>query len=230
MALRPIFIPAPTGHPFVIRTNVEFQWFPGMSAAQKKRSIASLHLAAARQFGVNRILEISSKSDRKIGVELSAFNLSIPMGRRGARLCVECAYQGSKVFEYGGPYSEIYRLTAREAKRDERLRTSGKLVGFRFFNTEWPLEPPTAFYNWLYINTLVRNVRLAERVLLYSAFTDIEFNPSRSINCQANSAALFVALNLQGLLDHALISRDEFISLVQADHAMERSLVNQTLL
>lgn len=217
MATRPIFIPTTTARPLVQRKDVEFEWFPGMSASQKKRSIGSMHRAAVEVYGVERILEISSKSEDDLGIALSAFNLTFPIGEGGRRLSVECAYQGSKVFEQGGPYTDIYSLTAREAKRDERLHTSGQLIGFRFFNREWPLEPPTAFYDWLYINTLLLNIELIEQLEGYSAFTDIEFNPQRSVNCQANSVALFVALKRRNLLDDAMNSQDSFITIIQQD-------------
>ena len=36
--------------------------------------------------------------------------------------------------------------------------------------------------------------------MAYDAFTDIEFNPDKSLNCQARAAAMFVALNREGLI------------------------------
>ena len=45
----------------------------------------------------------------------------------------------------------------------------------------------------------------------YAGFTDIEFNPRRSINCQARSAALFLSLMKRGALDAALQSPSSFI-------------------
>jgi hypothetical protein len=39
---------------------------------------------------------------------------------------------------------------------------------------------------------------------VYAGFTDIEFNPQRSINCQARSAALFLSLMKRGDLESAL--------------------------
>ena len=45
----------------------------------------------------------------------------------------------------------------------------------------------------------------------YAGFTDVEFNPHRSINCQARSAALFLSLMKRGDLENALHSPDEFI-------------------
>lgn len=100
-----------------------------------------------------------------------------------------------------------------DAKRDERLRSSGSLTKFSFFGTDWALEPKTAFYDWLYINALLKNPDLVGRVTDRDAFSDIEFNPERSINCQARSVALFCALFHNNKLDFALESRANFLSL-----------------
>ena len=54
--------------------------------------------------------------------------------------------------------------------------------------------------DWLYINALHKHQELAEQVLTYRAFSDIAFNPDRSINCQAYAAALYVSLHDRGLL------------------------------
>ena len=66
----------------------------------------------------------------------------------------ECAYQGSKVFENGGPYHELYLVSSQEAKTDDRLRNSGALVAFNFCGESFPIEPKTAFYDWLYMTAL----------------------------------------------------------------------------
>ena len=104
--------------------------------------------------------------------------------------------------------------SSREAKKDERLRSSGRLTGFRFFGTDWGLEPLTAFYDWLYINALKKQPSVTERLLEYSAFTDIEFNPERSINCQAYSVALYISLHRRGLLEEATSSKEAFLRTV----------------
>jgi hypothetical protein len=57
------------------------------------------------------------------------------------------------------------------------------------------------FYDWLYVNALKQNPQLHEEVMQYQAFTDIEFNPKKSIQAPAYSLALFVALNKRELLD-----------------------------
>lgn len=214
MAARPLFIPSTNGDTLVRTTHVEFQWFPGLAASQKQKSVDSLHSIARQLSGVRSVLEVSSKSRDPLGIALSAFNLSITTVKLGRTFSVECAFQGSKVFEQGGPYLDIFGKTSREAKKDERLRSSGRLTGFSFFGVAWGLEPQTAFYDWLYINALKKKPDLAEQALNYSAFTDIEFNPERSINCQAYSLALFISLHQRGLLDKATSSKEDFLRVV----------------
>ena len=53
-----------------------------------------------------------------------------------------------------------------------------------------------------------------EHMLGYDAFTDIEFNPQKSINCQAEAAAVYVSLRKQGLLEEALKNKDSFKEIV----------------
>lgn len=212
MATRPIFIPCTTS-PFVDTRDVDFHFHPGFSIQQKQRSIQSLH-EAAREQGVERPLEISSKSPVRLGVQLSAFNLHIITEELGS-MPVEVAFQGSKVFEHGGPYVDLYRQTPRDAKRDPRLRDSGELTSFEWEGRTWALQPTTAFYDWLYLTALHQNSeQYAEEVatiLEYDGFTDIEFNPRKSLNCQARSAALYVGLHSAGLLYEALQSPETFV-------------------
>jgi len=83
----------------------------------------------------------------------------------------------------------MYGLSGRQIKRDDRLKSSGRLKGFDFQGEAWGLEPKTAFYNWLYVNALSQHPELAAEVTRYAAFSDIEFNATKSINCQARSVA-----------------------------------------
>ena len=66
------------------------------------------------------------------------------------------------------------------------------------------------FYDWLYINSLNRNKKLSLEILNYNAFTDIEFNHKKSINCQARSAAIFVSLCKKGILEETIQDKDKF--------------------
>jgi hypothetical protein len=189
---------------------VEFTWHPGLSKSQKQRSIASLHKAARPEHGLQYLLEISSKSEHEHGRMLSAFSLELARenGRRGS---VETVFQGSKVFEQGGPFTDLYDVTSKAAKTDERLQTSGRLVGFRFDDLDWPLDPKTAFYDWLYLNAVHQQPDLADYIHRFDGFTDIEFNPKMSINCQAYSAALYASLSRRGVLESAIRTPKAFL-------------------
>ena len=108
MAKRPIFIPKFSGNSLTASIPVEFTWHPGLSKTQKQKSIRSLHESAADSRGIQKILEISSKSEDPSGVSLSAFNLSC-VSPAGGEASVEVLFQGSKVFSNGGPYTDIYK-------------------------------------------------------------------------------------------------------------------------
>ncbi len=215
MAKRPIFTPSLNGKLLVWTHHVEFEWFPGMAMSQSRKSIASLHAAARKQIDVSDVLEISSKSPTELGVALSAFNLMIRTVKHEREFSLECAYQASKVFEHGGPFVDLLNAKSIEAKRDPRLNQNGRLTKFRFFGMDWDLQPRTAFYDWLYINALHKRPDLAKQVLTYRAFSDIAFNPERSINCQAYAAALYVSLYERGLLtDEVLKNQQAYLSVI----------------
>jgi hypothetical protein len=144
-----------------------------------------------------------------MGQHLSAFHLKVRAGDR--EIPLECAFQGSKVFEGGGPFRGLYSADAKTAKRDPRLHASGRLVAFDFLGMRFPIEPKTAFYDWLYIGALYPHRDWLSRLHRYAAFSDIEFNPERSINCQARSCALFVSLIAHGLLDRSIDSPSTFL-------------------
>lgn len=206
MATRPVFCPV-EGSVKVV--DIDFQWHAGLAASQKKKSIQSLHQEANKQ-GIRNILEISTKSEEKLGRDLSAFNLKIDIPNRG-KFYLESAYQGSKKFIAGGPYEDIYHLSALEAKTDPRLKNSGPISCFQFEGEEWPLNPLEGFYSWIYINAIIQNRENFRNLINYSGFTDIEFNPKKSVNCQAYSAALYVCLVNQGLLEEVTSNKKNFI-------------------
>jgi hypothetical protein len=220
MAERPIFIPAPDLTGLVKEIMCELVWNPGFAPVQKEKNVRALHDAAAAA-GYSPLLEISTKSKRKLGRHLSAFHLKVK-SRLYGEIPMESAFQGSKVFEKGGPYTEIYSLDAKSAKRDPRLTKSGRLVEFKFDDTLFPLEPKTSFYDWLYIISIFPHRDWLTRLNRYAGFTDIEFNPQRSINCQARSCALFVALMTKNLLESAVQSPESFRKIL-LDHSYRPS-------
>lgn len=73
----------------------------------------------------------------------------------------------------------------------------------------------------MYINTLHLNKELAEKIMEYDAFTDIAFNPQKSINCQAEAAAIYVSIKKQGLLEEALKDKENFRKIVYPDYTDE---------
>lgn len=230
MAKRPIFIPK-TDSVGVDETLIDFKWFSGFAASQKKKSIESMH-SAARACGFQNLLEISSKSEDSLGVALSAFNLLITTKKRNRTFSVECAFQSSKVFQGGGPYLDLLDGDSLSAKKDIRLKSSGNLVSFRFFSQEFPIEPRTFFYDWIYINALLQNENLANSVSKFNAFTDIEFNPEKSINCQAHSISLYISLIKNGVLKEAMSSPDNFLLFTKEhyDEQLRKVAVQQKMI
>ena len=215
MAKRPIFTPDFSGFPYVDAIDIEFKWHPGFAKSQMQKSIASLHDAAEKLKKISPILEISGKSTSELGNSLSAFKLLLKTPD-GQTMSVECAYQGSKVFENGGPYHELYSASSRDAKMDERLRNSGELIGFNFCGENFPIEPKTAFYDWLYMTALCqKKTDFVKELEAFQGFSDIVFNPNRSLNCQARAAALFVALSKKDLIDEQILQdRDRYLVLI----------------
>jgi len=216
MASRPVFIPSELGPPWVHTQAVEFQWFPGFSLHQKQRNVAALHAAAVASGVASSLSEISSKSTTQAGRNLSAFRLRLPESMGGFR--VENAFQAGKAFVRGGPFEDLLQVEPRDARRDERLRNSGSLVHFAFLGERWPLRPTTAFYDWLYCHALRMNPGLADGLVGRDGFTDIEFNPKKSLNCQAGAAALFVALRRGGRLEQALSGQAAFLAAAYAQN------------
>ena len=209
MAVRPAFFPL-LGVAGVDDTRTfEFTWSPGLSFAQKQRNVRALHMSIEKNFPSCRILEVSSKSTESLGVSLSAFNLSFPTDR--GEMSVETAFQASKVFEKEGPFSELYGKDPRAVRDYVRALNAGKLIGFEIDGERWELYPTRAFYDWVYIRALSRNPCLAAKVCEYDCFTDIEFNPRKSLNCQAYAVALYLSFRATNVLDEALESRSAFL-------------------
>ncbi|MGP0076216.1 MAG: DUF6977 family protein [Bryobacteraceae bacterium] len=212
MAERPIFIPAPEDDALVREMFLPIKWHSGFALVQKEKNIEELHQAAKGR-GYWPLLEISSKSKSERGRHMSAFYMTAATREHG-RIKLELAFQGSKVFERGGPFTDLYLKGDKEigeAKRDPRLKESGALTGFRFEGMDFPLEPKTTFYDWLYCSFLIEYRDWAVKLYDYAGFTDVEFNPHRSINCQARSAALFLSLMKRRQLDEATKSPLDFI-------------------
>lgn len=198
-AVRKVFIPLKEGNNLVEVKEVDFTWHKGMSLQVRQRSVKSFHEEIINKNIAKRPLEISSKSLDKTGIELSAFNLS---GKKNEKVfTVETVFQSSKVFkgDNNSPYRFLLYKTSKTAKKCPE--TKNKIIShFKYIDdTIWDTEPKTAFYDWVYINILIRfNPELAHSIMDYDAFTDIEFNHKKSLNSQAYSVALYKALKMRG--------------------------------
>ena len=197
MATRPFFIPGQDKEELVRTNSVEFTWFSGFAKSQKQKSILSFHESISRDFKLDKILEISTKSENKLGIQLSAFNLRIKF--KDKEYFLESVFQGSKIFTDQGPNEDIYEKSSIDAKKDERIKRSD-LKEFSFFGEIFSLE--FDFYSWVYFIALNQNKKLKTGILNYEAFTDIEFNPEKSLNCQAYSAALYSSMVKNKILDN----------------------------
>ena len=203
MITRPVYIPTDSP-PYFAREDYQIPY------GTPEQMIAALHQAFQQRHPGAKVLEISSKSDRPEGKALSAFNLPYTTDD-GRKTTVEGAFQAGKMF---GDGSQIGFLPPAEAKRAarERMKAGGGLRGFRLGGQDYPLDPPTAFYDWIYTNALAQSPRLGRNVLDggYTAFTDIMFDPQRSKNCQAEAVARFAAMSANGTLEENMRDFDSF--------------------
>lgn len=220
MARRPIFIPGGTSGPLYSAESIAFQWFPGMSASQKQKSMNSLH-SSARARGFNDLLEVSTKSESELGRRLSAFRLEVDILNHKAT--IECIFQGSKVFERGGPFSHLFNVRPIEAKRYFKSVKMGKIVGFEINGNKFSNYPMHAFYDWLFIRSLHKHeAYLSEHILKYDAFTDIEFNPEKSVNTQARTMAIIASLIRRKMMSDAATDFNLYRKILMDAHLPHR--------
>ncbi len=202
---------ASTEAPFYAIKRVTFDGVSGFAKSRAQENVKRLHESAKRSFKLADVLEVSSASPDDLGVALSAFNLKNAQGDT-----VEALFQASKKFAHGGPYTDLLGAKRGKAKKDERLQNSGALVGFvgPYSGREYPLKPATAYYDFLYIRTLLENGALCQEIIdrQLSAFSDIWFNPEHSLNCQAEACAIFAVLMKVG--KEVPADFDQFVALI----------------
>ncbi len=203
MAKRPAFY---SYNGKIVSKEYSFEWFSGFAVSQKQKSIESLHNAILKTDPFANPLEVSTKSKEELGKKLSAFHLKL----NGYTL--ENIFQSAKVFERGGPYLDLLDVLPKEAKQDERLQHSGNLKAFRYQGEDFPLTPKTVFYDYIYIAAVKSSLTAEEiqTILNYNYFTDIVFNPAKSINTQARTVSI-IKLILEEYGHLPEFSKDEFL-------------------
>ena len=157
------------------------------------------HALARTAAEKDEVLEISSKSNSPLGRSLSAMNLRIP-GHKMRPL--ENVYQAAK--DYGsGPDPTIEELAngfkAKQAARERHARETAagnRLTGFTVDGHHWPAASGTACYDHLWAQGAVGRYGQNLQALLkdYRGYSDMYFQPSRGLACQAAAAASTVVL------------------------------------
>jgi len=174
----------------------------------------------------SKVLEVSTRSNVRLGRALSAFNLQY----KGTRL--ECFYQASKVYEkkLSGGETEVvlaeYEISPYKAKlrANSYKKLYGNHIGYlvtdvlRQGESKVPLNPPFYLYDVMYAQALFSNLftllktsdadmRVDKintffiKLNKYEGFTDMYQSKSATGNCQARSLALVCALHKYGLLE-----------------------------
>ncbi len=225
MAHRPIFVSGDKKGALFEEISLQFHWHSGMAPSQKKKNVTELHSEASDR-GFKSVLEISTKSNLELGRKLSAFTLDVELS--GIKSKIECIYQASKVFEKGGPFPELAFAAPIQAKRFFKDKDLGLIKSFRFADQAYENLPHHAFYDWLFLRALTPHEDyLKNKLDMFDAFSDIEFNPSKSINTQARSVAIIKTLILRGQIRKCHESFDYFRShliKIEKKHAPQLSM------
>ena len=207
---------------FVDNTNVfeeriiTFTYIKGMAFSQKQKNVLSFHSSIQKLHPDLKILEVSTKSQNKIGVSLSAFNLKLD------GYPIESIFQSSKVFADGVQFEFLKTYHPKEAKQYIANVGAGPLICFRYNSTEFPLEPKSMFYDYMYIKALRQTPDISNNLKEYDIFTDIEFNEKKQINCQARACAIYSYLLRTDSVDYYLSSRDIFEKLYQKEETTQQ--------
>ena len=230
MAERPLYIPIEEP-PFFKVQSIAFKWFPGYSVTQKQKSIESLHQNACSQIEpIENPLEISSKSTEQLGHQLSAFHL--PAYSKEERYqdppcSLETMFQTSKVFGEDVHCIDLLGNDHRAVRKQIRERENQGLKCFRLEDVDWPLDPRGAFYNFIYLRSFNERKDLHADILRHDGFTDIEFNPRKSINCQAEAVSVFVGLSEAGhSLDEVCANKESFLETVYPSKPAQETKVD----
>lgn len=212
MAKRILFMKK-NSEPFNEELEIEFDWAPGLNAVCRQRSIDNLQKAAGRIYPCLRILDTSYVSGQKEGVGLSSSNLSITLAS-GESIPLESAYQGSKMINNMGPYTDLYYTNALKVKSDPRL--NGEVTGFHFEGVDYSAKDPHAFYNWLFCRALSENPELSGQLEKYDAYSNIMV-PVDAEECEARAAAVYEGLRISGKLALCLDNFDTFCNIVNGE-------------
>ena len=132
----------------VEEVRISFDYVKGMAFSQKVKCANSLAQSIKDKYPSLKHLEVSTKSNVELGKQLSAFNLM------SGNYSVESIFQSSKVFDRNIQFDFLINEKPLDAKKYVRDNHKGNLVKFRYNNIDYPINPKSAFYDWIYINAL----------------------------------------------------------------------------
>ena len=207
---------------FVDNTNVfderiiTYDYVKGLAFSQKQKNVLSFHSSIQNQYPNLKILEISTKSNESLGVSLSAFNLKLN------GYPVESVFQSGKVFIDGTQYEFLKTYPPKEAKQYIANSEKSVLKYFMYDNMEFPLEPKSMFYDYIYIKALTQIPFTSSQLVNFDVFTDIEFNEKKQINCQARACAIYAYLLRTNSVDYYLSSLENFKKLYQKGETVQQ--------
>ena len=197
---------------------INYTFVPGFAPTQRKKNVQNLNAAISAVFPSLKTLEISTKSDSELGRQLSAFNLKLN-GKY-----VESIFQSSKVFEDGTQHEFLIDKKPIEAKRYIQSLPKREIIKFKFNGVDYPINPKSMFYDFIYIKALNNNPELALKLKEFDVFTDIEFNYKKSINCQARACAIYAYLLKINKVEEYINNLELFKTLYKGNHSDAISL------
>ena len=202
MAKRPLFIPQKK-RVGLIRIDVDFEYVSGQASVQKRKCVRSLHKSIKNMGYIENPLEVSTASECELGIKTSAFNLNIIDEEKG-ELVLESVYHATKVFKNHGVELSLLRMGARESKKraNALLKKYGVIEGYHYRGIDFPEEPKSLCFTWLYFQAL-KYLPTKELSFLaqFDGFTDLNFKIDSMGNCQAHAMALFVSIYNHGIYE-----------------------------
>lgn len=207
MAVRKVYLSL-AEFPYAKEVPVTFPWSNGSKHQNIQAVLDTFHDVYPEM----PVLEVSLASAQPEGVGVAAMKLPLRLAD-GKELPVGVVYQGSKVFENGGPYTDLWQLSHQKVQKDPRLHQSGRCIGYRLEGMDYPAEPhPYAFFNWLYCRALAQDPDRGQELLRYGAFSDLDLGSAKTDrNSPARAAAVYGGLKAAGRLD-CLASYEAFVA------------------
>ena len=159
---------------FAVGTNaafeeriIEFEYIKGMAFSQKQKNVLSFHKSIQKMYPDKRIIEISTKSPSRLGVDLSAFNLKLD----GYPL--ECVFQASKIFVGNIQFKDLLFEEPNAAKKYIRENVALPIIGFEYKDDQFETIPRSMFYDYIYISAILQSELNTDEIADYDIFTDI---------------------------------------------------------